>query len=237
MSVSDQIIGAESGGDPNATNPNSSASGAGQFIDPTWLSVIKQHRPDLADGKSDADLLALKTDPALSKQMVDAYASDNGAILQKAGLPVTPGTSYLAHFAGPQGAVSVLNADPSTSAGSILGPAVVKANPFLANMSAGDLRSWADRKMGGAAPASVPASAPAGGILNQPAPPTGAAGGGLLNGAEAPQEAQMPDIQSALAAVTPQQAQVSALSPIRFVAPKGFDRAKFLAALTARRTV
>src|SRR5262249_3491993 len=144
-------IGVESGGNPNATNPNSSASGLGQFIDSTWLSTIKAARPDLAAGKSDADLLALKSDPALSREMTEAYANQNQAILSKAGVPVTRGTTYLAHFAGPGGAVKVLQADPNAMAGDVLGPAVVKANPFLAGMTAKDLQAWADRKMGGSA--------------------------------------------------------------------------------------
>jgi hypothetical protein len=96
--------------------------------------------------------------------MTAAYAGDNAGILSKAGLPVTAGSQYLAHFAGPQGAVGILNADPSTPAGSILGAGVVKANPFLAKMTAGDLAAWADRKMGGnAAPMSMagPQAAPA----------------------------------------------------------------------------
>lgn len=233
MAISDQIIGAESGGDPNASNPNSSASGAGQFIDSTWLSTLKQHRPDLADGKSDADLLSLKTDPTLSKQMVDAYASDNGAILSKNGLPVTPGTTYLAHFAGPQGAVSVLSADPTASAASILGPGVVKANPFLANMSAGDLRAWADRKMGGTSQPARPTT----GILNTSSTTAPTGRPGMLNGGM-PDTANEPDLTNVLAKALPpvEQQQVAALPPIRFVAPKGYDRAKFLAALTARKT-
>src|SRR4051812_28874149 len=136
MGLIDSIIGAESGGNPNATNPNSSASGAGQFIDSTWLDTLKAARPDLAQGKSDAELLALKTDPQLSRQMTEAYAAQNGAILSKAGHPVTPGNTYLAHFAGPQGAVSVLSADPSTPIDRVLTPAAVKANPFLQGMTA-----------------------------------------------------------------------------------------------------
>lgn len=156
MSVIDQIIGVESGGDPNARNPRSSASGAGQFIDATWLSMLAKHRPDLQG--SPQELLALKSDPSLSRAMTEAYASDNGQILAQSGQPVTPGTTYLAHFAGPKGAVSVLSADPTAQVGQILGDAVVKANPFLANMTAADLRAWADRKMGGKAqqPASQP---------------------------------------------------------------------------------
>lgn len=170
MALSDLIIGAESGGDPNAMNPRSSASGAGQFIDSTWLDTIQKHRPDLLEGRSPQEILALRSDPTLSKEMTDAYAQDNGDKLASAGLPVTPGTQYLAHFAGPGGAVKVLQADPNAPVGAVLGAGAVSANPFMRNMTVGDLRAWADRKMGaqpapGAAPAVVAApqpSAPAG---------------------------------------------------------------------------
>lgn len=168
MGLVDSIIGVESGGNPNATNPRSSASGLGQFIDSTWLSTIRQARPDLAQGKSDAELLALKTDPQLSREMTEAYANQNQAILSKSGVPVTPGTTYLAHFAGPAGAVKVLQADPNAMAGDVLGEAVVRANPFLAKMTARDLQAWADRKMGGQSqPAQAASAAPASGLLAQ----------------------------------------------------------------------
>lgn len=159
MALIDSIINVESGGNPNARNPHSSASGAGQFIDSTWVSMLRQHRPDLAQSMSNADLLALKSDPQLSREMTAAYAADNGAILSKSGLPVTPGTTYLAHFAGPQGAVKVLSSDPSSSVGDILGAGAVNANPFLRGMTAGDLQAWADRKMGGSAAAPKHATA------------------------------------------------------------------------------
>jgi hypothetical protein len=148
MALVDQIVGAESGGDPAARNPNSSAGGLGQFIDSTWLSVLRKHRPALSDGKSDSDLLALKFDPDLSKEMTAAYAADNAGILQNAGVAATPSSTYLAHFAGPQGAVGIRNADPATPVSSILTPSAVKANPFLQSMTAADLKAWADRKVG-----------------------------------------------------------------------------------------
>jgi len=167
MGLVDSIIGVESGGNPNATNPNSSASGLGQFIDSTWLSTIKQARPDLAQGKSDADLIALKSDPQLSREMTEAYANQNQAILSRAGVPVTPGTTYLAHFAGPGGAVKVLQADPNAPVESVLGAAEVNANPFLRGMTVSGLQAWADKKMGGSAPQPQPAQA-------SPASPPGA---------------------------------------------------------------
>jgi len=150
MSLADSIINVESGGDPNARNSRSSASGPGQFINGTWLAMIKQHRPDIAAGKSDDELLALKSDPSLSRDMTDDYAADNSKLLSRAGLPVTPGTEYLAHFAGPQGAIGILNADPSAPAASVLGSRFAKANPSLAGYTAGQLAAWADKKMGGA---------------------------------------------------------------------------------------
>jgi hypothetical protein len=193
MALSDLIVGAESGGNANATNPNSSATGAGQFIAPTWLSMIRQHRPDLADGKSDQEILAMRTDPALSKEMVDAYASDNQAILQKNGLPVTPGTTYLAHFAGPKGAVSVLQADPAAPVSGILGDAAVKANPFLKGMSVGGLLAWADKKMGGAQPTLASPASPPGAPLTLPsAPPAATPAQSFQIGQMAPQTQAAP---------------------------------------------
>lgn len=170
MALSDSIVSAESGGDPNAQNPNSSAAGAGQFINSTWLDLVKQYRPDLADGKSDADILAMRSDPTLSQQMVGAYADQNGKTLSANGFQATPGNLYLAHFAGPQGAVNLLNADPNASAASVMGPQAAAANPFLRNMTVGQLRSWAAGKVGGGTPAAPapPSTAPQG--ASAPAP-------------------------------------------------------------------
>jgi hypothetical protein len=179
--IPDRIVSAESGGVPTATNPNSTAAGPGQFLDSTWLETVKKNRPDLAAGKDDATLLAMRTDPAqagLSRDMTDAYAKQNSGTLAAAGLPVTPGTTYLAHFAGPGGATKILSADPATPVSALLSPAAIQANPQIANMSAGDLRAWADKKMGGAAPDASPAVGAIASALNG-APsgaPTSAAG-------------------------------------------------------------
>lgn len=158
MSLIDRIISAESGGDPNARNPRSSAAGSGQFIDSTWLSMLARHRPDISGSKE--DLLARKLDPELSREMTARYAADNAAILAKAGIQATPGSTYLAHFAGPQGAVSVLSADPAAPVASVLDPGAIKANPFLRNMTAGDLRAWADKKVGGQLAPAIMGTAP-----------------------------------------------------------------------------
>lgn len=148
--VVDRITGVESGGNPNARNPRSSAMGLGQFIGSTWLNTIKTTRPDLAAGKSDAELLAMRSDPQLSRDMTAAYAAQNGKVLSDAGFQPTPGNTYLAHFAGPQGATAILGAAPNTPVAQILGAKVMQANPFLRGMTASQLTAWADRKMAGA---------------------------------------------------------------------------------------
>jgi hypothetical protein len=178
-SLGSRFRNAESGGRVDAKNPNSSAFGPDQFTNGTWLDVLKRHRPDIAAGKSDAELLALRTNADLSGQMRDAYTSENQNALRAAGLPVTDGTSYLSYFAGPGGAKSVLSANPAAPVSQLLSPAAIRANPFLQNMSAGDLRAWADKKMGGgqAAAPSMPAAGASPAGMN-------AAANALLRGGE-----------------------------------------------------
>jgi len=148
VSIVDRIVGVESGGNPNAKNPNSSAAGLGQFIDSTWLATVKKYRPDVAEGKSAAEIIALKSDGALSKEMTARYAEENSQFLRNQGLPTTAGNVYLAHFLGPRGASQVLKADNGASIASIIGQDAVNANAFLKGKTAGDVIAWSDRKMG-----------------------------------------------------------------------------------------
>jgi hypothetical protein len=154
-STVDKIIGAESRGDPNAKNPHSSATGLGQFIESTWLDVIGRYRPDLTKGKTRDEILELRSDPGVAREMTTQFAAENGRYLAAHGLPVNAGTTYLAHFAGPDGAVKLLTADPDATAASVLGQKAVDANEFLAGKSAADVVAWADGKMAGAKGESV----------------------------------------------------------------------------------
>lgn len=134
----------------------------------------------------------MKSDPALSREMTGAYAADNQAHLQRNGLPVTPATTYLAHFAGPQGAVKVLQADPNAPIESVLDASAVKANPFLKGMTASGLQAWAAKKMGTAAPvAGVQPTAPGapGTPTAAPAPPAPPQQAPIFAGNPAPQPA------------------------------------------------
>lgn len=139
------IATAENGtGDPAARNPNSTAMGDGQFLDATWLQVMRRHGQGfIQPGMSDQDILDLRRDPEISRAMIDGYARDNTEFLTQRGLPAGPAEQSLAHFLGPSGAGTVLSSPPETRLVNILPPHVIQANPFLRSRTAGQLRRWA----------------------------------------------------------------------------------------------
>jgi len=67
--VVERIIGVESNGNPNAKNKRSSATGLGQFLDETWLEMIRAHRPDLSSGRSENEILELRREPKLAREI------------------------------------------------------------------------------------------------------------------------------------------------------------------------
>lgn len=145
-----RIIGVESGGDPSAQNPLSSATGLGQFISGTWLRMIRSYRPDLMSSMSEGDILALRFNPTISRDMLYHLASENEADLRRAGQRATAGNLYLAHFLGSTGAISVLRAAPDQPLIDLVGYDVIAANPFLSGRDAQWVVDWAARKMSGA---------------------------------------------------------------------------------------
>lgn len=169
----DRVVNVESGGDPNARNPLSSATGAGQFIDSTWLSMMRKHKPEFA-GKTDQELLALRSDPLLSRQMVQQYGEENAANLSAQGLPADDSTKYLAHWFGPGGAAKILQAPPATPLSQLMPPEVIRANPSLANQTAGGVIGLVQQKMGSQSGPAAPTPPP---LVPQQASPQPAAQG------------------------------------------------------------
>ena len=156
----DQIIRVESGGNATAKNKLSSATGLGQFISSTWLRMMQQYRPDLASSMSKEELLALRFDPTISREMVTALAREGESYLRSRGHEITAGRLYLCHFLGMEGANKLLSADDSMMAVDILGIGVQNANPtIITNQTAAQVEAWAERKMSGKGGASLPAVA------------------------------------------------------------------------------
>jgi len=117
----------ESALDPDARARSSSASGLFQFIEQTWLGVVKgtgaQHglgpyadqiserggRYDVADPQARAQILALRNDPKVSAVMAGELTRRNSAALAGAlGRAPSDGELYAAHFMGPRGAADLI---------------------------------------------------------------------------------------------------------------------------------
>lgn len=155
----ERIIKVESAGNANKKNKLSSATGAGQFLDDTWLEAIRKHRRDLTKGRSDKELLELRRDTELTREIMERLVEQYARTLHKRGLPLTSGSLYLAYFAGPAGAVALLSGAEHADAASVMAAAdstgrttrqkLVKANPFLEVLTVRDLKNWADHKMRG----------------------------------------------------------------------------------------
>jgi hypothetical protein len=161
--ILDYISGRESGGNYSARNPSSSAGGKFQFIDSTWVNVVRRARPDLS-GLSDKELVALKTrNDDLGKQVQEDAAqyhlkTDILPVLEKNGIEPDQKSIYLSWFAGPQGAVKILKSDPNTPISDVMGEDAVKANSSIKlgdktfkDFTVADVQSWAGQAKGGAA--------------------------------------------------------------------------------------
>lgn len=138
----------ESSNNPNAKNPNSSATGLAQFTEDTWMGYMMQNRPDLVKGKSREDVLALRNDPELSKQMALKYAEDNSNVLKRNGVEVNNTTLKLAHMFDGKGAVKIMKASDGAPVEQVLSDDQIDANPFLKNMTVGQLKEWGAKQVG-----------------------------------------------------------------------------------------
>lgn len=140
----------ESSFDPTAQAKTSSAAGLYQFVEQTWLGVVKNHgaeygKGDLADQitrRSDGhytisdpairkEILELRRDPTFAAAMAAEHAADNKAKLEeKLGRDVTGTDLYMAHFLGISGALKFLRTmeDSPDRTGASLFPKAAAAN-------------------------------------------------------------------------------------------------------------
>jgi hypothetical protein len=143
----------ESSLNPTAKASTSSATGLFQFLDSTWLGVLKQEGPRLGyqayadaiqvDANGDytvsdkalrKEILKLREDPQISADLAAAFTRSNGEYLTaKFGRMPSPGELYIAHFMGAKGAADFFsagleNADQSAAK---LFPRQARANPTI----------------------------------------------------------------------------------------------------------
>ncbi|TGV61532.1 hypothetical protein EN784_03900 [bacterium M00.F.Ca.ET.141.01.1.1] len=159
----DHVIKAESGGNNGAKNPNSSATGAGQFIESTWLDLFKRYFPDRAEGMTRGAILALRTDANVSRSLIEAYAKENAAVLQSAGVHVDEAALQLAHFLGAGDAAKVLKAASGTPLAGLISAKSIAANPTILGGGAtvNDAISYAENRASGSGRAGSRTKSPA----------------------------------------------------------------------------
>jgi len=156
----------ESSLNPNARARTSSATGLFQFIEQTWLGVVKQHGAEhglgqaanaiqrgrngryyVADPAVRQQILDLRRQPEAASAMAAEFASDNGRYLEsRLGRQAEPADLYLAHFLGAGGAARFLrahDANPNGSAASML-PAAARANRAVFFNRDGSARGFAE---------------------------------------------------------------------------------------------
>lgn len=142
----------ESGLNPAAKNRRSSASGPFQFLERTWLAMVRQHGAQhglghLSQAISMKDGVPVVNNPVLRKQILDLrhhigtaasmaghLLADGRALLShKLGRPVSEAESRVAYVLGAGGAASLIRAaekSPQTAASEIL-PKAAAANHSL----------------------------------------------------------------------------------------------------------
>ena len=147
----------ESSLNPQAKAQSSSAVGLFQFLESTWLQVMKEEGPRLgygdiaqditrtgggdyvvADPQRKAEILKLREDPQVASDLAAAFTKSNGEYLEnRFGRRPSAGELYIAHFMGAQGAERLFTAglqDPDQIAATLF-PKQAAANPsiFYAN--------------------------------------------------------------------------------------------------------
>jgi hypothetical protein len=155
----------ESNLDPNLTMRTSTATGLFQFLEQTWLGVMKtaggafgfaqysdaitqtsNGRYVVEDPKLRAEMMKLRKDPAANAVMGGVITQQNAAVMAKRiGRKPTEGELYVGHFFGPYAGSKVIqlaSSNPSANAAEMF-PAAARANRSIFYDRQGNARTVA----------------------------------------------------------------------------------------------
>jgi hypothetical protein len=131
------IVNIESRFNPKAKNPHSSARGLFQFINATG------RRYGLKNDGSDSVQSQISAGIRFTRDNINGFK-------KRVGRNPTPGEVYLAHFAGLGKAVAIGRAPDNAKISSIMSSKAIAANgSILRGKTVGQVKAWAERKMGG----------------------------------------------------------------------------------------
>jgi hypothetical protein len=170
---------------PQAQSGTSSAAGLFQFVEQTWLGLVKEHGAKYglgsmaaaiskdssghfhtANAEDHRAILALRNDPQIAALMAGEYARTTRTTLETAlGRGVCGGELYAAHFLGADAACKLIRmntADPGANAAASFPQAAGANRPvfYRADGSARSVREvydWAMKQPGGESPVTVAA--------------------------------------------------------------------------------
>jgi hypothetical protein len=190
----------ESNFNPNLKAKSSTATGLFQFIEQTWLGMMKSAgsalglgnyadaisrsssgRYQVSDPQLRNEILQLRRDPTANAAMAGAFTQRNATALnQRIGRKPTDGELYMAHFLGTGGAGQLINVakDRPQADASALFPAAARANRSIFYDRQGNARSVAgvyselNRRYQVARANVVPGGAPTAVAANTAAPDT-----------------------------------------------------------------
>jgi hypothetical protein len=140
--IMDSIAQRESGGDPLAKNPRSSAYGLFNYTSGTYLRSVKQQKPEWAEGLMNQEILATRADPEKQREIMLSDMYSNAALLERHGFQPTGANLYALHHFGMRGGIDLINAannSPDTPISQLMPKSVIQANPYLRNHTAGSL--------------------------------------------------------------------------------------------------
>ena len=148
--------------DATAKNKHSSATGAYQFTERTWLDLMRRHgaelgqadaadqitvkdgAPFVADAETRENILALRSDSGLAGAMAARYFEENRAALaHNLGRKPSDNEVRMAYFLGAHGATRLIKAaqnEPDLGADKVVASAV-KHNPGLFHNQDGSVRT------------------------------------------------------------------------------------------------
>ena len=155
----------ESDLNPDLSMRSSSATGLFQFIEQTWLEVMKQAgktlgfghyadaitetksgRYEVTDPAVRAEIMKLRKDPTANAAMGGVFTQQNATILtQRLGRKPTDGELYIAHFFGPYSgakAIRMAGTNPTANAAQMF-PAAAQSNRPIFYDKQGNARSIA----------------------------------------------------------------------------------------------
>jgi hypothetical protein len=155
----------ESRHDPQARNKRSSASGAFQFTERTWLDLVRRYggalgqgdaaakitvtngKPTVADPADRTAILALRSDSTFAGALAARYSDENRTALSKnLGRKVNENEVRIAYLLGATGAGRLLRAakdHPGIGVDKIV-PAAVRSNPTLFRQPNGTAKTASD---------------------------------------------------------------------------------------------